>query len=130
MTGYHKRKKASLHPFGLTNREWEIMRAVCAGHDSSKRLGLHFGISERTARCHLSTIHSKMKCESTLSCVLKIIATDEARVVCFPHLTTSTEHQLLLARRVIGSMENALPVLNNWADVYQRFTQEMDACTR
>lgn len=122
MSGFHKRPK-SPNPFGLSNREWEVMRAVCAGHDSSKKLARHLGLSERTTRSHLSTIHGKMQCESTLACVLKIIATDEARMACFPDLAAAADQQLLMARRVVYAVQDALPVLNNWADAYREFAQ-------
>jgi len=51
------------HPYGLTARELQLLRAIAAGQ-SNKQIAVKLGIGEKTVRNHLFHIYAKLSVTS------------------------------------------------------------------
>lgn len=74
------------HAWGLTRREWDIVEALCAGHEAGAELAQYLDISARTIQTHLYNIFSKLHIRSKTALILKVLDDEAARARCFPHL--------------------------------------------
>lgn len=68
----------------LTPMEWQVVKAICAGHTTRKDLARHFIVSEHTVRTHLRRIHDKMKATNTAQIVVMVARNPEVHKQCFP----------------------------------------------
>ncbi|MET3106699.1 two-component system nitrate/nitrite response regulator NarL [Oxalobacteraceae bacterium GrIS 2.11] len=64
-------KTASEHRFKLTEREWEVARAIAAGA-SNKEVARQLQITERTVKAHVSGLFTKLGVADRLQLALKM----------------------------------------------------------
>ena len=57
--------------FGLTNREWEVVRILTQGL-TNKEIGNALGITEPTVKAHIKHIMEKMKCTTRTAIVARL----------------------------------------------------------
>jgi DNA-binding CsgD family transcriptional regulator len=57
--------------FGLTNREWEVVRILTQGL-TNKEIGNALGITEPTVKAHIKHIMEKMKCTTRTAIVSRL----------------------------------------------------------
>lgn len=85
--GYPLRKLAYRdHPWLLLKSEWRVVEAICAGHDTNKRVGDFLSISPRTVQTHMMNILGKIGVSTKAALILAVINDGAARKRCFPHL--------------------------------------------
>ena len=87
-TGFHtkRRPKSAPPPLGLTRAEWRITVAICHGCDSRTDLAERFKLSRRTVDTHTRHIGEKLRTNNRVSVVLRVLADDAARRLCWPEL--------------------------------------------
>lgn len=73
-------------PWGLTEAEMRVVKAICAGHTTYKALAAHLFLAKGTIRAHLTQIHNKTGARSTADILLAVLNHREARRLCFPAL--------------------------------------------
>lgn len=97
--GYHRgyrgpNRAARANPWFLTDAEYQIVVAICAGNNSYKDIAQSCGIKIRTVQTHLMKIRDKLDADSIPDIILHVLSNPAARERCFPHLQI-TERTLL-----------------------------------
>ncbi len=82
----HQRIEHKILYFGLTPREWEIVKAICAGYDTNDELAELFVITERSVRAHLVRIYHKMDCHTKAAIQRRVLEDEVTRAIAFPFL--------------------------------------------
>lgn len=72
--------------WGLSRAEWRVVKALCAGADTRRKMAEACCITERTVGTHISKIHAQLRTDSIAGIILKVIGDDMARNECFPEL--------------------------------------------
>ena len=62
------KSSGSSDPFGLSERECEVLSAVARG-ERSKEIALHLNITERTVKAHLASIYNKLGVDSRAAAI-------------------------------------------------------------
>jgi DNA-binding CsgD family transcriptional regulator len=101
--GFHiigmKRPKSH---FGLTPGQWRIVKALCDGADTRRKMVVACHISERTIGTHMTRIHKKLGTDTAAGIILRVLADDAAMAECFPELrkhdTTASDLREVPAR--------------------------------
>ncbi len=82
--------------WGLSRAEWRVVKALCAGADTRRKLADACHVTERTIGSHICKIHAQLHTDSIAGIILKVIANGAARDECFPELrnddTITTGH--------------------------------------
>ena len=93
MQGWHVHR-AKTH-FGLTPGQWHIVKAICNGADTRRKLEKTCHLSRSTIGKHVSVIHDCLGSESIAGIILQVLADETARAECFPewgnHDTTTSK---------------------------------------
>jgi len=84
MQGWHVHR-AKTH-FGLTPGQWHIVKAICNGADTRRKLEKTCHLSKSTIGKHVSAIHESLGSKSIAGIVLRVLSDDVARAECFPEL--------------------------------------------
>lgn len=82
--GWHVHR-AKTH-FGLTPGQWRIVKAICNGADTRRKLEKTCNLSRSTIGQYVSVIHECLGSNSIAGIVLHVLADDAARAECFPEL--------------------------------------------
>lgn len=79
-------KSVCLHSWHLTQMEWDVVEAVCAGCETRAELRQRFYVARGTINTHLTRIFRKLNVYSLAGVVVKVLGDPQARERCFPHL--------------------------------------------
>lgn len=82
--GWHVHR-AKTH-FGLTPGQWRIVKAICNGADTRRKLEETCNLSRSTIGKYVSIIHECLGSNSMAGIVLCVLSDDAARAECFPEL--------------------------------------------
>ncbi len=74
----------------LTQRQWELLRLVAAGHTNGQ-IARRLGVSEGTVRIHLQNIYGRLQVSSRTAAVTHAFPNQQAHVT---HLTGKASHRL------------------------------------
>lgn len=72
--------------FGLTPAQWRVVKALCDGADTRRKMVVACNITERTIGTHMTNIHKKLGTDSAAGIILRVLDDDVARAECFPEL--------------------------------------------
>ncbi len=72
--------------WGLSRAEWRVVKALCAGADTRRKLADACCITERTVGTHICKIHAHLGTDSIAGIILKVMSDEAARNECFPEL--------------------------------------------
>ena len=86
-SGWHVigRQRGEVH-FGLTPGQWRVVKALCDGADTRRKMVTACHISERTIGTHMTNIHKRLGTDSAAGIILRVLDDDVARAECFPEL--------------------------------------------
>lgn len=72
--------------FGLTPGQWRVVKALCDGADTRRKLVVACHITERTIGTHMTNIHKRLNTDTAAGIILRVLADDAAMAECFPEL--------------------------------------------
>lgn len=72
------------HPWQLTPAEWEVVKRVCAGCNTRRKIAASLRIADRTVAAHLFSIFRKLHIHNRPALILKMENDPVARELCFP----------------------------------------------
>ena len=72
--------------FGLTPAQWHVVKVLCDGADTRRKMTVALQVSERTIGTHMTNIHKRLNTDSAAGIILRVLNDDDARAECFPEL--------------------------------------------
>lgn len=82
----HRAPYARTPHWGLSRAEWRVVKALCAGADTRRKLADACRVTERTIGSHICEIHAQLRTDSIAGIILKVMSSEAARNECFPEL--------------------------------------------